>query len=580
MLSPLSEAGVLYNGGKRYTMKTYKEYYAESLHQFLSENLSVEEIIDLIEKPKQDAHGDLAFPCFVLAKAFRKAPQKIAEEVAAKFSDDHFSKVEANGPYVNVFINRSAASISIINEVLNKDAEYGSHEFGKGKTITFDLSSPNIAKPFSMGHLRSTVIGNAIANLSEKCGYQSVRINYIGDWGTQFGKLITAYKKWGNEEAVRKEPIKELFKLYTKFHVEAESDPSLNDEGRLWFKRLETGDVEATHLWEWFRSVSIDAFTKIYRLLGVSFDSMNGEAFYNDKMDAVVDELEVKGLLVESEGAMVVPIGDDIPPSLIKKKDGATLYATRDLASALYRKREYQFSEAIYVVGNEQSLHFAQLKMVLKKMGYDWADDIEHVPFGMILQGGKKMSTRKGKVVLLEEVLEEIITRAEGNILEKNPELAKKEEIARQVGVGAVIYHDLKHYRMNDVEFSLDDMLRFEGNTGPYLQYTHARACSILRKADINSDTAKVGLTDDASWSVVSALASFPEDIEIAFKERNPAHVAKSLFKIAQSFNQFYAHARILGSEDQDSKLALVRAVSLVIKEGLRILGIQAPDEM
>lgn len=561
-------------------MKTYKEFYAESLHQLLSENLSVEEILNLIEKPKQDAHGDLAFPCFALARVFKKAPQKIAEETAAQLKDEHFSNVEANGPYVNVFINREMASTAIVDEVLTKGEDYGNHEFGKGKTITFDLSSPNIAKPFSMGHLRSTVIGNAIANLTEKCGYEAVRINYIGDWGTQFGKLIAAYKKWGDEDAVRAEPIKELFHLYTKFHAEAETDPSLNDEGRLWFKRLEEGDKEATHLWTWFRSVSIEAFNKIYDLLGVSFDSMNGEAFYNDKMDAVVEELEEKGLLVESEGAMVVPIGDDLPPCLIKKKDGATLYATRDLASALYRKSEYHFSEALYVVGNEQSLHFTQIKKVLKKMGYDWADDIEHVPFGMILQGGKKMSTRKGKVVLLEQVLEEIISRAEGNILEKNPNLAKKEEVANQVGVGAVIYHDLKHFRMNDVEFSLDDMLRFEGNTGPYLQYTHARACSILRKAELKPDASKGGLTDDAAWSVLTALASFPDDVEIAFNERNPAHLAKSLFKIAQGFNQFYAHSKIIGSDDAESKLALVRAVTLVIKEGLRILGIQAPDEM
>ncbi|MGV3488790.1 MAG: arginine--tRNA ligase [Tuberibacillus sp.] len=561
-------------------MKSYKEHYAETLHRLFSEHLSVEKIIELIEKPKQDAHGDLAFPCFALAKVFKKAPQKIAEESATQLEDAHFSKIEANGPYINAFINRDMASVEIVNEVLSKQSQYGNHDFGSGKTITFDLSSPNIAKPFSMGHLRSTVIGNAIANLSEKCGYQSVRINYIGDWGTQFGKLIAAYKKWGNEEAVRREPIKELFQLYTKFHVEAESDPSLNDEGRMWFKRLEDGDEEATRLWEWFRSASLEAFNKIYELLNVSFDSMNGEAFYNDKMDAVVQELEDKGLLVESEGALVVDIGDDLPPCLIKKKDGATLYATRDLASALYRKREYGFSEALYVVGNEQSLHFTQIKKVLKKMGYDWADHIEHVPFGMILQGGKKMSTRKGRVVLLEEVLHEIIAQAETNILEKNPHLNNKEDVARQVGVGAVIYHDLKHFRMNDVEFSLEDMLKFEGNTGPYLQYTHARACSILRKAGAVPDSIQTGFTDDASWQVVTALTAFPEDIQVAFKERNPAQVAKSLFRIAQAFNQFYAHAKILGSENEASKLALVQTVALVIKEGLRILGIEAPEEM
>jgi len=561
-------------------MKTYKEYFAESLHRYFSEHLSVEKITELIEKPKQEAHGDLAFPCFILAKALKTAPQKIAAEAAEHIRDVHFSKVEANGPYINAFINREIASKAVIEDVLKQKQHYGDHHFGDGKTITFDLSSPNIAKPFSMGHLRSTVIGNAIANLSEKCGYKAVRINYIGDWGTQFGKLIYAYIKWGSEEAVQRDPIPELFRLYTKFHEEAERDPSLDDEGRLWFKRLEDGDPEATRIWEWFRTVSLEAFNKIYDLLNVRFDSMNGEAFYNDKMDAVVEELEEKGLLVESEGALVVELGDDLPPCLIKKKDGATLYATRDLASALYRKREYDFFESLYVVGNEQSLHFKQIKEVLKKMGYDWADRIEHVPFGMILKDGKKMSTRKGRVVLLEKVLQEIIALAESNILEKNPDLKNKEEVARQVGVGAVIYHDLKHYRMNDVEFSMEDMLKFEGNTGPYLQYTHARACSILRKVGRAPERVTAGFGDDASWAVITALSAFPEDIRTAFLERNPAQVAKSLFRLAQAFNQFYAQSRILGSENEESKLALVRAVAIVIKEGLRLLGIKAPDEM
>lgn len=562
-------------------MNTYKKLFSETLYRVFNYALDRETIEAHIEKPKQEAHGDLAFPCFSLARAYKKAPQQIAAEAARQLSDSAFAKFEANGPYLNAFIDRNKASQTIIHEVLEKGSAFGDQSEGVGKTITFDLSAPNIAKPFSMGHLRSTVVGNAIANLAEKCGYHTVRINYIGDWGTQFGKQIAAYKKWGDKSKVLANPIEELFKLYTRFHEEADQNPALNDEGRLWFKKLEDGDDEAVQLWRWFREVSLKAFDKIYRLLGVQFDSMNGESFYNDKMDAVVQELEAKGLLVESEGAMVVRLDDeDLPPCLIMKKDGATLYATRDLASAIYRKQTYHFDQALYVVGNEQSLHFAQLKWVLEKMGYEWAKDIEHVPFGMVLKDGKKMSTRKGKVVLLEDVLKNIIERAKTSILEKNPDLAQKDEVATQVGVGAVIYHDLKHYRINDVEFSLDDMLRFEGNTGPYLQYTHARACSILRKAGAVNDYELSGMTDDRSWQVVTAIAAFPDDICLAFKDRNPAQIAKSLFRVAQSFNQYYAHERILGADDQSAKCALTQAVVVVIKEGLRILGIQAPEEM
>lgn len=562
-------------------MNTYKKLFSETLYRVFNDALDRETIEAHIEKPKQEAHGDLAFPCFSLARAYKKAPQQIAAEAARQLSDSAFAKFEANGPYLNAFIDRNKASQTIIHEVLEKGSAFGDQSEGVGKTITFDLSAPNIAKPFSMGHLRSTVVGNAIANLAEKCGYRTVRINYIGDWGTQFGKQIAAYKKWGDKSKVLANPIEELFKLYTRFHEEADQNPALNDEGRLWFKKLEDGDDEAVQLWRWFREVSLKAFDKIYRLLGVQFDSMNGESFYNDKMDAVVQELEAKGLLVESEGAMVVRLDDeDLPPCLIMKKDGATLYATRDLASAIYRKQTYHFDQALYVVGNEQSLHFAQLKWVLEKMGYEWAKDIEHVPFGMVLKDGKKMSTRKGKVVLLEDVLKNIIERAKTSILEKNPDLAQKDEVATQVGVGAVIYHDLKHYRINDVEFSLDDMLRFEGNTGPYLQYTHARACSILRKAGAVNDYELSGMTDDRSWQVVTAIAAFPDDICLAFKDRNPAQIAKSLFRVAQSFNQYYAHERILGADDQSAKCALTQAVVVVIKEGLRILGIQAPEEM
>mgnify|MGYP001260578436 CR=1 FL=1 len=561
-------------------MDYYVNKYAKLIASALNHELPLNTIIEWIETPKFSHLGDLAFPCFTLAKLQKRAPHLIAQEFASQIYHSDFSKFEANGPYINAFINRDHCSQTVINEILELKEHYGDHHFGDGKTITFDLSSPNIAKPFSMGHLRSTVIGQAIANLAEKCGYHAVRINYIGDWGTQFGKLIAAYKKWGSEEAVKSNPISELFKLYTKFHDEADKDPQLNDEGRYWFLQLEQGNVEAVKLWKWFKDVSLEAFEKIYQLLNIHFDSMKGESFYNDKMAGVVAVLEEKELLEESEGALVVRLDDTLPPALIKKKDGATLYATRDLASAIYRKNIYQFDYSFYVVGNEQSLHFNQLKQVLQKMGYDWATNIEHVPFGMILKDGKKMSTRKGKVVLLEKVLEDIIAQANTSISEKNPDLQNKEMIAQQVGVGAVIYHDLKHYRRNDVEFSLVDMLKFEGNTGPYIQYTHARACSILRKFAHEPQLITSGMNDDLSWELIMQLAQFPHQVKQAFMERDPSLIAKMIYKLAQSYNQYYAHTRILDGENLQVKIALTQSVTIVLKEGLRLLGIEAPEEM
>ncbi|GGE39482.1 arginine--tRNA ligase 1 [Pullulanibacillus camelliae] len=562
-------------------MKTYTERYAETLTQKLEPSLSKEAIISLIEVPKHRGHGDLAFPCFQLAKEWKRSPQAIAKTLAVQLNDPLFTSFQAAGPYINAFLNREVVAQETLTEILQKEEDYGAHDFGEGQVIVLDLSSPNIAKPFSMGHLRSTVIGNAIAQLAEKCGFETVRLNYIGDWGTQFGKLIAAYKRWGNEEAVKRAPIAELFKLYTRFHTEAVQLPELEDEGRYWFKELEAGNEEALSLWRWFREESIQAFNAIYSLLGVRFDSLNGEAFYNDKMEPVVTELQEKDLLEESDGARVVRLEASIPPALIKKKDGATLYVTRDLASALYRKQHYHFDYSFYVAGNEQTLHFNQLIQVLKKMGYCWAETMEHIPFGMILKEGKKMSTRQGKVVFLEQVLADIIQQAVQNIREKNPELLDQERVAEQVGVGAVIYHDLKHHRQNDVEFSYDDMLRFEGNTGPYLQYTHARALSILRKSKLSKPVYKEGATvTDQMWELITQLTYFPGHIADAFEWRDPSLLAKSIYKIAQCFNHYYAHTRILVGGDQEQKIALTKATAIVIKEGLRLLGIQAPEEM
>ncbi|MFD1018350.1 arginine--tRNA ligase [Thalassobacillus hwangdonensis] len=554
-----------------------KHLFAEELEKKLKDSLNFETILTMIEKPKQEDMGDLAFPCFVLAKTFRKPPKEIAEELAQDLDALWVEEAESVNGYLNIHLKRKPIAEAVLKEIATKQSSYGEANIGQGEVMTLDLSSPNIAKPFSMGHLRSTVIGNAIALIAEKCGYKPIRINHLGDWGTQFGKLIVAYQKWGDPEKVRAQPIKELLELYIKFHKEAESNSSLEDEGRKAFKDLEAGDAEALKLWKWFREESLKEFNKIYELLGVSFDAVQGEAFYNDKMAAVVKQLEEKQLLEPSEGAMVVPVGENHPPCLIKKKDGTTLYATRDLAAAIYRHQTYHFSKSLYVVGNEQTLHFQQLKVVLEKMGYEWASEMKHVPFGMMLKDGKKMSTRKGKVVLLEDVLNDAIELAKASIDEKNPELEDKGAVARQVGTGAVIFHDLKHHRMGDVEFSLEDMLKFEGNTGPYIQYTHARAASLLNKGGYTT-TDVVSLNDeDEAWSIIKYLADFPEAVQRSLNDYDPSLIAKYLFDLSKAFNKYYANVRIL--EDPE-RLNVVFAIKTVLKEGLRLLGIKAPDAM
>lgn len=557
-----------------------KSELANVLATQLDVELSPETIEQLLEKPKYDHLGDLAFPCFTLAKKLRKAPTLIAEEFSQKIESPLIDHVEVVGAYINIFLNQQLIASKVIKEVLEQKEHYGDLPTNKG-VMTIDLSSPNIAKPFSMGHLRSTVIGNALGLIAEKNGYTPIRINHLGDWGTQFGKLIVAYKRWGNEEEVQKNPIKELLKLYVKFHEKADEDPSLNEEGRKWFNYLEQGNEETINLWKWFRKESLEEFNKIYQLLGITFDSNDGEAFFNDKMGRVVELLKEKQLLVESEGAQVVEL-EDFPPCLIKKKDGATLYATRDLAAAIYRQENYHFVKSLYVVGNEQTLHFKQLFQVLEKMGYDWAEGMAHIPFGMMLKDGKKMSTRKGKVVLLEEVLQAAIQLAEKNIEEKNPSLENKEEVAKQVGTGAIIFHDLKHYRLTDIEFSLEDMLKFEGETGPYIQYTHARACSLLRKGNFyppaNIDQLQ---WDQLSFPIVKLLMDFPTIVEKAIVQYDPSEVAKYVIDLAKTFNKYYAHVQILEENSgKEARLSLVYAVTLVLKEGLRLLGIAAPEAM
>ncbi len=561
----------------------YKKIVAEQIAKTVGEHLSVDEIVSMIEVPKYANQGDLAFPAFTLAKVLRKAPQVIATEIVEAVSDQHIERVEAMGPYANFFLERSAFADEVLKEVLELGGHYGDWDYGQGHKVVIDMSSPNIAKPMSMGHLRSTVIGNAIANLEKKVGYEPIRINHLGDWGTQFGKLIEAYKLWGSEELVKADPIAELIKLYVRFHEEAELDPTLDDKGRAWFKKLEDGDAEAVRLWEWFRSESLKEFNRVYDLLGVTFDSYNGEAFYNDKMDVVVDMLEDANLLKVDNGATIVDLEKyDLPPALIKKSDGATLYMTRDLAAANYRKNTYDFAKCIYVVGMEQSNHFKQLKAVLNELNFPWAETIVHIPFGLITLNGKKLSTRKGKIILLEGVLKEATELALKQIEAKNPSLENKEAVAHAVGVGAVIFHDLKNDRTNNFDFALEEVVQFEGETGPYVQYTHARAMSILRKANHTVDTqAAFSLTDDDAWEVLKLIENYPNVVRFAEEKCEPSAIAKFVINLAQAFNKYYAHTKVLVEDEAfNSRIALVQTTASLLKQGLALLGVAAPDEM
>ena len=561
----------------------YKLLIAKEIHQQVAEHLTEEQVFDLLENPKHADHGDVAFPAFSLAKVFRKAPQMIANELAEKINHSFIEKTETVGPYLNFFLNKNEISSAVLKEITTQKDTFGDASIGEGKNVPIDMSSPNIAKPISMGHLRSTVIGNALANIVEKVGYKPVKINHLGDWGTQFGKLIVAYKKWGNEADVKAEPIAQLLKLYVQFHEVAEEETELEDEAREWFKKLEDGDQEASELWKWFREESLKEFMKIYEMLDISFDSFNGEAFYNDKMDEVVELLEEKNLLTTDRGATIVDLEKyNLNPALIKKSDGATLYITRDLAAAIYRKRTYDFALSLYAVGNEQSNHFKQLKAVLSEMGYDWAEDMYHIPFGLITQGGKKLSTRKGKIILLEEVLNEATNLAMEQINEKNPNLEDKEEVAKQVGIGSVIFHDLKNDRLNNFDFVLEEVVQFEGETGPYVQYTNARALSILRKADVELDLEeKLSLDDEYAWEVIKLINSFPDIVLTAFEKFEPSVIAKYSLHLSQAFNKYYGNTRILIEDEQrNARLVLVKATTVVLQESLRLLGVKAPSKM
>ncbi|MGT2964906.1 arginine--tRNA ligase [Streptococcus acidominimus] len=546
-------------------------------------SLDLETIYTLLEKPKSSEMGDIAFPAFSLAKVERKAPQAIAANIVEKLDSDGFEKIVATGPYVNFFLNKAAISHATLTQIIEEKEDYGQQDCGEGEQVTIDMSSPNIAKPFSVGHLRSTVIGDALANIYEKMGYKALRINHLGDWGKQFGLLIVAYKLWGDKAAVETNPISELLKLYVRINAEADEKPELDEEGRKWFKKLEDGDAEALELWQWFRDESLVEFNRIYDKLNITFDYIQGEAFYNDKMDKGIEILKAKHLLQESKGAMIVNLEDyNLPPALIMKSDGATLYITRDIATALYRKEQYHFTKNIYVVGQEQANHFKQLKAVLKEMGFDWSDDMLHIPFGLVTKDKKKLSTRKGNIILLEPTLDEAVARALSQIEAKNPDLKDKEAVAEAVGIGAVKFYDLKTDRENGYDFDLEAMVSFEGETGPYVQYAYARIQSILRKGNFTPTIDnQYQLTDAESWEIIKHLQGFAAVIEKAADKYEPSLIAKYAINLAQAFNKYYAHTRILNeSPERDSRLALAYATGIVLKEALRLLGVKAPEKM
>ena len=546
-------------------------------------DLSLEEIVDKIERPKDANNGDYAFPTFFLAKTLHKAPQMIAADLVEKIDQTGFEKVVVAGPYINFFLDKAQVGAEIIKAILADPADYGKKDLGHGANVTIDYSSPNIAKPMGMGHLRSTMIGEAIARILAKENYTPVRIDYLGDWGTQFGKLMAAYKMWGSEEEVKKDPINTLLKYYVRINTEAEEHPEYTDAGREWFAKLEHGDKEAWRLWHWFRQISIERFQKVYDMLDVHFDSFNGEAFSAQKMDDPIQLLKDKHLLKASRGAQIVDLDAyKLTPPLIIKSNGTTTYITRDLATALYRKRMFGHAKSLYVVGAEQENYYKQLKAVLKEMGFTWWNQLEHISFGLMNLNGQKMSTRKGNVVNLEDVLNDSIKLARQQIAEKNPDLPNADEVAKQVGVGAVIFHDLKNDRRNAVNFKLEDVVKFEGETGPYVQYARARAESILRKGGIR-DFSNVDLTTvgDAAWDILSFLGQYSDVVERAAVNYDPSVIAKYALELSKKFNQYYAHNRILqDDEGQPARLALVQAVSHVLKDALAMLDIKAPDEM
>lgn len=572
-------------------MTSYKKSIAEILAPLI-DGLTAEEIEQMIEIPADEKMGDYAFPCFRLAKILRKAPPLIAADIAAGVPNDGlFEKVENVNAYVNFYLSRERFVGDIVKEVGEKKENFTKSNKGEGKTVIVEFSSPNIAKPFHIGHIRSTVIGNSIYKIFDELGYDTVRINHLGDYGTQFGKMISAYKRWGNREDVEREPIKTLLSYYTKFHEEAEKDPSLEQEARDIFARLEKGEPEETELWQWFRDESLKEFTRVYKMLGIEFDSYAGESFYSDKMPRILDELKAKGLLQESQGAQIVDLEKyGMPPALVTKSDGSTLYITRDIAAAVYRKEHYDFYKNIYVVASQQNLHFQQWFKIVELLGYDWAGDCVHVPFGMVSLKDGVMSTRKGRVVFLEDVLNRAVEKTREIIEEKGVATDNIDETAAQVGIGAVMFNELSNNRIKDYVFDWDKVLNFEGETGPYVQYTHARACSLMRKAgeELTAKAEKLEgfdsslICSDSAYELAKLIYRMPEVIQEAADKYEPSVITRHIIDIAQAFNRFYQSERIVTDDEAAtvSRLALVICAKTAISNGLALLGIQAPERM
>ena len=573
-------------------MIDFKKEIAEIIAKNL-EGLTEDEIKSMVEIPQDQSMGDYAFPCFRLAKTMRKAPNLIAAELAEKLQGEQlFSEVSPVNAYVNMFVSREEMMKSTVSEVLEEKENFGRSDIGGNKKVIVEFSSPNIAKPFHIGHIRSTVIGNSLSKIYDALGYDVFKINHLGDYGTQFGKMICAYRRWGNREDVINSPIKTLLGYYTKFHVEVEEHPELEDEARAIFTKLEQGSKEEVELWQWFREESLKEFQRVYDMLGIEFDSYNGESFYSDKMPRFEKELSDKGLLKESNGAQVVDLEEyKLGTALIKKSDGSSLYITRDIAAAVYRKENYDFYKNIYVVATQQNLHFQQLFKIIELMGYDWANQCVHVPFGMVRLEEGTMSTRHGRVVFLEDVLNGAIEKTREIIEEKNPNIENLEEITSQVGIGAVVFNELSNNRIKDYTFKWDQILNFDGETGPYVQYTHARCASLLRKAgeDIvakaqdpkNVDFALLAKSDSA-YELTKLIYAFPGVVEQAGEKYEPSIITRHIIDIAQCFNKFYHDEHIIVDDEVEktSKIALVIATKRVIATGIGLLGMKAPERM
>lgn len=557
----------------------FKKYIAEKTAPLCAMEESA--LYNLLEKPKDETMGDIAFPCFTLSKTLRKAPNMIASELKDKIgTDDVIEKVCQVGGYLNFFLSRKGFAKSLIGEIDAAGEDYGKSSEGEGKTVIVEFSSPNIAKPFHIGHLFSTAVGNSLSKIYAFLGYKVERINHLGDWGTQFGKLICAYKKWGNEEEVKKSPMAELTRIYVKFHTEAEADPSLEDEARAEFHKLEEGDKENTKLWSWFREESLKEFMRVYDRMDVGFDSFNGEAFYSDKMDSVVSELTEKNLLKLSDGAKIVEF-PDMPPAIILKQDGSTIYATRDLAAAIYRANTYHFYKNIYVVGIPQSLHFKQIFAILDMMGKPYAADCVHVGFGTVKFASGAMSTRTGNVVLLETVISEAVKKT-AEIMKANGNEGDTSDTAEKIGIGAIFYTFLKNSREKDIIFDWDDILDFNGESGPYVQYSYARGRSVLRKEAPNGEIRFDYDITDEEYTLLKLLSEFSDNVRAAMAKNEPFYITRYVTAVSKAFNKFYNTAPILKAEDnvKNARLKITEATCTVIKNALALLGIKTVERM